>query len=844
MMVDSKVNDDTRKRKRASAILRSLIIDDNVHSEISKIARENPNKLMKSKRNTTVNVNYVPRKFHNVIVQGDDVGSRNPSRRNSRRKTSSLTRRKQHRRRLDSLSSATQRSRIKGNTTTSIKQSPVNEFTLPYVVEQMWELPGTVEELNSLNNKLHYITDVKNPNLIDNNDYTITGVKIKFNPLNFLNFSNIVNRSKVEAQLNSKLHNDAVNTDFDVYQAESLISAIDNANELPYRGVIANSKDFLTSRTAPTISDRIQFKEILDQSLSASYCNANILMCNHSKAEDIDENKRNKRKKISTTQNQNMLSNTLSSAIEYIYLSGYEIKTWYSAPYPEEYNKNKLLYICQHCLKYMNSRFIYFRHITKCRQAHPPGNEVYRDGKLSIWEVDGRENIVYCQNLCLLAKLFLNSKTLYYDVEPFIFYVLTELDESDENNPKWNFVGYFSQEKLNSTDYNLSCILTLPIYQRKGYGQLLMEFSYLLSKVAYKWGTPEKPLSNLGLLSYRNLWKIKCAKVLLMLKKRFKDFCRPIGITLEDISDFTGMIPTDVVIGLEQLQVLYMNKHVVVTNSAETIKTNKDKNTLVNYRIQIDSWTRIEKICNQWKEKNYPEIRPEKLIWKPMLFGPSGGINAVGSLIETPPKPNDGDIITNSQTEDHFNKSIKLLSNFMNDDISDPRSMEQIAWDRIKDRSESDIELSNSQQGKWVPSFIEPIIPNNTKLLKKNSFQIQKNNSEASDNGTVDLEVLDNEEIIDEEEVYIEDEVEGNDEDEVEYQVEDEDDEDDGDQDEDDDGYEELKPISKQRRKRYVSPTANVTLRRSSRKLRQDLSSSVDENLELPPLRRSTRTRR
>jgi hypothetical protein len=36
---------------------------------------------------------------------------------------------------------------------------------------------------------------------------------------------------------------------------------------------------------------------------------------------------------------------------------------------------------------------------------------------------------VYCQSLCLLSKLFLDHKTLYYDVDPFLFYVLCEKDE-------------------------------------------------------------------------------------------------------------------------------------------------------------------------------------------------------------------------------------------------------------------------------------------------------------------------------------------------------------------------------------------------------------------------------
>ena len=38
------------------------------------------------------------------------------------------------------------------------------------------------------------------------------------------------------------------------------------------------------------------------------------------------------------------------------------------------------------------------------------GDEIYRDGNLSVFEVDGKENKVYCQNLCLLAKLFLDHK--------------------------------------------------------------------------------------------------------------------------------------------------------------------------------------------------------------------------------------------------------------------------------------------------------------------------------------------------------------------------------------------------------------------------------------------------
>lgn len=47
---------------------------------------------------------------------------------------------------------------------------------------------------------------------------------------------------------------------------------------------------------------------------------------------------------------------------------------------------------------------------------------------------------VYAQNLCLLAKMFLDHKTLYYDTDPFLFYVMTEYDSVG-----FHIVGYFSK---------------------------------------------------------------------------------------------------------------------------------------------------------------------------------------------------------------------------------------------------------------------------------------------------------------------------------------------------------------------------------------------------------------
>lgn len=126
--------------------------------------------------------------------------------------------------------------------------------------------------------------------------------------------------------------------------------------------------------------------------------------------------------------------------VKLIELGKYRIKPWYFSPYPAELCALDCIYICEFCLKYRKSRKCLERHLTKCNLRNPPGNEIYRKNTISFFEIDGRKNKNYAQNLCLLAKLFLDHKTLYYDTDPFLFYVMAEYD-----NRGYHLVGYFSK---------------------------------------------------------------------------------------------------------------------------------------------------------------------------------------------------------------------------------------------------------------------------------------------------------------------------------------------------------------------------------------------------------------
>jgi len=153
-----------------------------------------------------------------------------------------------------------------------------------------------------------------------------------------------------------------------------------------------------------------------------------------------------------------------------------------------------------------------------------------------------------------------------------------------------HIVGYFSKEKESAENYNLACILTLPQHQKHGYGRLLIEFSYELTRREGKTGSPEKPLSDLGLISYRAFWAEKIMEFLLEAD--------PSEVSLDEIANKTSITQADVHYTLLSMQMIKTQRNNHILCLTDSAKENFAKS----------------------QRKVRRRIDPSQLQWKPPVF--------------------------------------------------------------------------------------------------------------------------------------------------------------------------------------------------------------------------------
>jgi hypothetical protein len=190
---------------------------------------------------------------------------------------------------------------------------------------------------------------------------------------------------------------------------------------------------------------------------------------------------------------------------------------------------------------------------------------VYSKGSYSIFEVDGEIEKLYCQNLSLFAKLFLDTKSVFFDVATFLYYLLVFSYPNPQHPDQicHQVIGFFSKEKMSWDQNNLACILVFPPWQRNGLGKILMGISYELSKLEQKIGGPEKPLSDLGRRGYLSFWSSTIAQHILTLPTRKTT-------SIKNISESLFILPEDVLYALKEMNVL--NPHKKSDGTAVTTK--------------------------------------------------------------------------------------------------------------------------------------------------------------------------------------------------------------------------------------------------------------------------------
>ncbi|KAJ5141451.1 hypothetical protein N7526_002446 [Penicillium atrosanguineum] len=234
--------------------------------------------------------------------------------------------------------------------------------------------------------------------------------------------------------------------------------------------------------------------------------------------------------------------------VQSVVLGDLLFKPWYQSIYPEDLvaKDAECLHVCRWCFRYSCDRVAFAEHTRECvYRTKPPGTKVYDHSGYAVWEVDGEEHKLFGQNLSLFAKLFLDHKTVFFDVATFLYYILTFTDPDNPEN--YHVLGFYSKEKLSWDSNNLACICVFPPYQHRQLGKLLMG--------AKKATIASGPSGSQDICYAANVAKAKTQSLAISPKPPKRDPPRE-TMTVEEVGQATGMLAEDVITAIKFMGVV------------------------------------------------------------------------------------------------------------------------------------------------------------------------------------------------------------------------------------------------------------------------------------------------